>query len=76
VTIDAHLNLTAARKVQESCLCRLEGAFYNGSLHEIEMAISAYRSAGEAMEDRMREHVFACLRRDGIDPITRRAFRK
>jgi hypothetical protein len=72
---DAYLRLMGARRVLESNLSRVESAFICASPAEIEMAIAAYHSAGEVVIDRLREQVFAQLRDDGIDPITRRRFR-
>lgn len=69
---DEYLALQAARRVQESCLCRLEAAFIYGSLAEVEMSMSGYMDASETVTDRVRDLVFAQMRKDGIDPVTRR----
>jgi hypothetical protein len=70
----AHLKLQAARRVHESCLCRLEAAFIAGSQREVEMATSALLDTSQSVADQLRELVFAQMRQDRIDPHTRTSF--
>ena len=71
---DAHLRLQAARRIHEACLCRLEAAYINGTPNDVEMATSALLDTSQTIADRLRDLVFAQMRHDGIDPITRRSF--
>ncbi|MCS3890498.1 hypothetical protein [Bradyrhizobium elkanii] len=70
---DAYLRLQAARRVHEACLCRLEASFIVGSPEQVELSISALLDSSQTLADRLRDQVFAQLRDDGIDPITRRS---
>jgi hypothetical protein len=74
---DAHLNLHAAFHVQSSTLARYQAAVLSGaSPHEIELARAAYLSASEVVLDRAQDLLFSKMREDGIDPFTRRPFRR
>jgi hypothetical protein len=70
---EAYLRLQAARRVHESCLCRLEAAYIVGSHLEIDLATSALLDSSQSLADRLRDQVFAQMFQDGIDPITRRS---
>lgn len=69
---DAYLKFQAARRVHEACLCRLEASFIVGSPEQVELSISALLDSSQTLADRLRDQVFAQLRDEGIDPITRR----
>lgn len=70
---DAYLKFQAARRVHEACLCRLEASFIVGSPEQVELSISALLDSSQTLADRLRDQVFAQLRDDGIDPISRRS---
>jgi hypothetical protein len=72
---DAYLKFQAARRVHEACLCRLEASFIVGSAEQVELSISALLDSSQTLADRLRDQVFAQLREEGIDPITRRPIR-
>jgi hypothetical protein len=71
---DAYLRLQAARRVHDACLQRLEAAYIIGLPHEIELSASGLLDSSQSLADRLRDLVFAQMRQDGIDPITRRSF--
>jgi hypothetical protein len=63
--------------VQVSTLERFRATLLAGaSPHEIELARSAYLSASEVVLDRAQDLLYAKMREDGIDPFTRRPFRR
>lgn len=71
---DTHLRLQAARRIHEASLCRLEAAIYAGVTSEIELSTSALLDTSQAIADRLQDAIFALMRKDRIDPITRRSF--
>lgn len=71
--VDSYLKFQAAKRVHESCLCRLEASYIVGNDEHVRLSISALHDASEGIADRLRELVFAQLYQDGIDPFTRRS---
>jgi len=73
----AHLNLQSAIQVQISTLARFQATVLAAaSPHEIELARAAYLSACDAVLDRAQDQLFAKMTEDGIDPFTRRPYRR
>ena len=69
---DAYLGVQSARLVLNSCMEAFEAKLLNAPQSEITRYREACMSACEALLDRKVELIWAQMRRDGLDPLTRK----